>query len=79
MSSGRWSFRLRNGPNVVIGRTNVAERLQRFTDTVLSRFGNRMGDIGSIDMRYTNGFSIRWAGQNSTDVSAEQGTHGKEN
>lgn len=74
-----WSFRLEGGPVVIIGRTNVAERLQRFNDTVVTHFAAQFNDIVSIDLRYTNGFSIRWAGSESTDESAKQGTHGKEN
>lgn len=55
-----WSFRLKKGVKIILGRNNIKERFDRFLyfiPTVLFREKNK---IESIDMRYTNGFSIKW-------------------
>ncbi|MDR1076819.1 MAG: cell division protein FtsQ/DivIB [Xanthomonadaceae bacterium] len=58
---GSWSLRLSNGTEVVIGRSDADERLSRFVH-VLPQLLNRRGQvIERADLRYTNGFALRWA------------------
>jgi len=55
-----WSFQLSNGINVVIGRRDFEERLNRFLTLIPTTISGRVEQTASVDMRYTNGFSIRW-------------------
>lgn len=55
-----WSFQLENGINVVLGRRDFEERLNRFLTLIPATIAGRVAQTESIDMRYTNGFSIRW-------------------
>lgn len=55
-----WSFQLENGIKVVLGRRDFEERLNRFLTLIPTTISGRIEQTGSVDMRYTNGFSIRW-------------------
>lgn len=55
-----WSFQLENGIRVVLGRRYFEERLNRFLTLIPTTISGRIAQTDSIDMRYTNGFSIRW-------------------
>lgn len=55
-----WSFQLENGINVVLGRRDFEERLNRFLTLIPTTISGRIAQTDSIDMRYTNGFSIKW-------------------
>lgn len=55
-----WSFQLENGIKVTLGRRDFEERLNRFLTLIPTTISGRISQTGSIDMRYTNGFSIRW-------------------
>lgn len=55
-----WSFQLENGIKIVLGRRDFEERLNRFLTLIPTTISGRVAQTESIDMRYTNGFSIRW-------------------
>lgn len=55
-----WSFQLENGIKVTLGRRDFEERLNRFLTLIPTTISGRITQADSIDMRYTNGFSIRW-------------------
>lgn len=55
-----WSFQLVNGIKVILGRRDFEERLNRFLTLIPTTISGRIEQTDSIDMRYTNGFSIRW-------------------
>ncbi len=55
-----WSFQLDNGIKVILGRRDFEERLNRFLTLIPTTISGRIEQTESIDMRYTNGFSIRW-------------------
>ncbi len=55
-----WSFQLNNGIKVVLGRRDFEERLNRFLTLIPTTISGRIEQTESVDMRYTNGFSIRW-------------------
>ncbi len=54
-----WEIELSNGTVVVLGRSAMALRLQRFV-----RFYPRLlvpeNGVKHVDMRYTNGFAVKW-------------------
>ena len=55
-----WSFFLDNGIKVVLGRRDFEQRFNRFLSLIPTTLSGRVEQTESIDMRYTNGFSIKW-------------------
>ncbi len=60
---GAWTLELADGLEVRFGRRQVDERIQRFLDVAAGVVQPRSADIRYVDMRYSNGFSIGWRGQ----------------
>jgi len=56
---GSWHLALSNGAKVIIGKENPSIRLQRFL-SVLPRVGEGHNRFEYADLRYSNGFSIKW-------------------
>jgi len=59
---GSWSITLADGTQVVLGRHDPSERLQRFA-ALLPRLQAQTPQrrLLRADLRYTNGFALRWA------------------
>ena len=55
-----WKVKFENGIAVLFGRSDLKKRVRRFARHVPVELRDRLQDIVSIDMRYTNGFSILW-------------------
>jgi cell division protein FtsQ len=55
-----WTIKLSNGVNVMLGRTDSEQRLQRFTTMFKAVLRPYEKDITAVDMRYTNGLSVAW-------------------
>ena len=55
-----WSFEFNNGIKVILGRRDFDERFNRVCTLIPATISDRIEQIESIDMRYTNGFSIKW-------------------
>ncbi|MBT8062422.1 MAG: FtsQ-type POTRA domain-containing protein [Xanthomonadales bacterium] len=57
---GSWFVELSNGTEVQIGREAASERLHRLVDSWAELLqGRDLAPMG-IDLRYTNGFAVRW-------------------
>lgn len=67
--SGRraWSFQLKQGPHVIIGRADVDARLERFGRALGGVLASQLQDIQVVDMRYPNGFAVNRRIQASAD------------
>ena len=57
---GAWEMELTNGVTVRLGRNQVDERTDRFIRVAAQVIAGRAAEIGYVDMRYSNGFSIGW-------------------
>ena len=57
---GGWTVALASGAEVEIGRERTDERLQRFVDVLPRLLAGRNGGFERADLRYANGFAIRW-------------------
>jgi cell division protein FtsQ len=57
---GAWQLTLANGVQVRLGRQNVHERLERFLRVASPLVAARSGEVGYVDLRYSNGFSVGW-------------------
>lgn len=64
-----WTIKLSNGVNVMLGRIDSDQRMQRFVNafsTVLEPYRNQ---ITAVDLRYTNGLSVAWAAGQKPDFN----------
>lgn len=57
---GAWQLTLANGVQVRLGRQDVRERLERFLRVASPLVAARSGEVGYVDLRYSNGFSVGW-------------------
>ncbi len=55
-----WTVTLDNGLELNLGRRNMERRLLRFVRTYGKAIAPRLADIEAVDLRYTNGFAVRW-------------------
>lgn len=55
-----WSLRLANGLKLGLGRNDIHLRLLRFVRVYAEMLKPRLEAIDSVDLRYTNGFAVRW-------------------
>lgn len=54
-----WSFTLTNGITVMLGRRAFTQRFNRFLTLAPAILSGRIESFKAVDMRYTNGFSIK--------------------
>ena len=57
---GSWTVNLGSGAEVAIGREQATSRLQRFVAVLPRLTATRAGGFERADLRYANGFAIRW-------------------
>jgi cell division protein FtsQ len=69
---GGWRIGLASGATIEVGRDNPEERLKRFLD-VWPRLGTANGAPGYVDLRYENGFAVRWAAAPPAGGNGESG------
>ena len=55
-----WKIELNSGVTLLLGRVNDNTRLKRFARLYPVALAARAADIEQVDLRYTNGFSVRW-------------------
>lgn len=56
-----WSVRLGNGLQLLLGREQTGQRLQRFLAFYPAVLAQRVAEVAAVDLRYPNGFVLRWA------------------
>jgi len=59
---GSWTLTMSGGAEVEIGREQAEPRLQRFVAVLPRLAATRSGSFERADLRYANGFAIRWQG-----------------
>lgn len=55
-----WHLQLASGVQLELGRADAWKRLQRFVVAYPSVFAGRLAELQRVDLRYSNGFSVRW-------------------
>jgi len=55
-----WLLKLDNGVELKLGRDEAIERLQRFVRVYPTVFAEREAELNAVDLRYSNGFAVRW-------------------
>ena len=69
-----WTVSLDNGLVVKLGRLNIDARLQRFLKIYNPVLEAQLDKIEGVDMRYTNGFAVRWKPGNKPLQNNNKGT-----
>ena len=64
-----WQFKLADGPVVLLGRKDVEDRFKRFFSFAIPYHVDRLLQARSIDMRYTNGFAVKWTKESRSIIS----------
>ena len=57
---GAWSLTLNNGIELILGRGNLIEKMERFGRVYDSQLATYASKIKQIDVRYTNGLTVTW-------------------
>lgn len=57
---GSWSLRTADGSEWLLGRGEPLQRLERFVRLLPAVLASGGGEIERADLRYANGFAIRW-------------------
>jgi cell division protein FtsQ len=73
-----WSLTLDGGPKIVLGRRDARSRFDRFSMALPGHLLDALPRIAVVDLRYTNGFAVRWKGAEIPEHTAVQETHGEE-
>mgnify|MGYP001813752356 CR=1 FL=1 len=55
-----WRLLTDNGIELELGRADTRRRLQRFVQAWQTVFVHRVDELRRVDLRYSNGFSVRW-------------------
>lgn len=55
-----WRMTFDNGIEIKLGRQQFTQRLMRFVAIYPQLLANRIADIATVDLRYINGFAVRW-------------------
>ena len=63
-----WSLYLNNGLQLRLGRNDAHLRLLRFVRVYAKVLKPQQDKIDSVDLRYTNGFAVRWRDGASASV-----------
>ncbi len=65
---GGWRIELAGGMELVLGRGGDLDRLQQYVQTFPGVFGEGLSMVERIDMRYANGFAVRFRVQGADPV-----------
>jgi len=69
-----WSMQLENSIEFDLGRMETVTRLKRFIDVYSNALAAQKNDIAEVDLRYTNGFTLRLKEKtNQPDTKAQLG------
>lgn len=55
-----WRMEFANGVEIWLGKERLMSRLQRFVDIYPEVLAGRIQEVAVVDLRYTNGFAVRW-------------------
>lgn len=64
---GSWQIKLENGLIVKIGRHQHDKRMKRFIVGYKQKLEKDVSKIHTVDLRYTNGFAVKWKKGRSAD------------
>lgn len=65
-----WRIDLSNGIQIRLGRSDMDMRVARLVRIYKSVLGKNSNNVRAIDMRYTNGFAVKWKAGNKVKTYA---------
>ena len=68
-----WTLTLDNGISLALGRSHSQQRLQRFSHAYAQLLNEKQEKINTVDLRYTNGFAVRWQVTEEKSATADVG------
>jgi Cell division septal protein len=68
-----WFLELNRNLTVVLGREDFNERVSRLANLTLINLAPKISYVSSIDMRYPNGYAVRWQ-QSNSEIQRDTGT-----
>lgn len=68
-----WLLRLESGVELRLGRSDAIARLQRFVRVYPGTFAAREAELKKVDLRYSNGFAVRWDRSRETAGQQQEG------
>lgn len=71
---GSWEIDLAGGATLMVGVTQPQQRLKRFLDTWPQLIRGHSGGFVYADLRYPNGFAVRWAPATAVPSPASGGS-----
>jgi cell division protein FtsQ len=71
-SRGGWSLYLSNGININLGSQKMDAKLVRLTDTWTKLLNKNKQLPHYIDLRYTNGYVVKWPQSNNRELQQQQ-------
>ena len=73
-----WTLKLNNGLLIRLGKSEVIEKTQQFFEYMPITALSDLEKIMYVDMRYTNGFIVRWNPEQKPVLQNRFGTYGEE-
>jgi len=64
-----WQIKLDGGLVIMLENQNSIAVVKQFARTVAAVFGKRINDVSRVDLRYANGFAVRWRPNVSSGIS----------
>lgn len=65
-----WVVTLDNGVELRLGRENALQRVEKFVNVYPAVFASRESELKTVDLRYSNGFAVRW--DRSSETAGQQ-------
>ena len=60
-----WLLVLDNGIDLKLGKDNIMQQTERFIRVFSGQLNNYIGSVDYADLRYSNGFSVKWKSDNA--------------
>jgi cell division protein FtsQ len=67
---GSWTVHLDSGASIIVGNEHAHERLRRFLQMYPRVAASGRGAFEYVDLRYSNGFAMKWPGAEAEPASA---------
>lgn len=69
---GSWQMVLTNGMKIILGRTDIEQRFNRFVEAYPKILASNSQNVINVDLRYADGLAVQWRAQlpaNSQTIS----------
>ncbi len=73
-----WTLKMNNGLDIRLGKTGVIEKTYQFFEYFPMAEMNELEMIMYVDMRYTNGFIVKWNPELNSELQNRLETNGEE-